>query len=187
MGYPITSILTWAKASQALAAIGESKRLATQQGNIEERLDVKLYVERLSLQYAYDQDPTSNETFNIGQWVLALCGIYLFEAQQATGGGGSISPVTPPATTVPNPYDWVVSGSSFPLSTGQSSITFDGTGGTQDLRGYNMEFTRGNLTQNTVDPANGGTWYGWNRVTGLFQLFNGVANNGEPMRILPSN
>lgn len=95
MGYLITDIIQWAKISQPLAAQDQAKKLNTRGGSIIQDLDVKLYVERKSLEYAYAQDPTGDETFQIGQWVLSLLGMYLFKAQQATGGGGSITPVTP--------------------------------------------------------------------------------------------
>jgi len=95
MGYLITDIIQWAEISQPFARYDQERKLETKGASTIQDLDIKLYVERKSLQYAYDQDPTSDETFQIGQWVLSLIGIYLFKAQQVTGSGGSIAPITP--------------------------------------------------------------------------------------------
>lgn len=81
--------------SQALAAIGEANNKANANGSIERGLDVQLFVERKSLEWEYAQDPASENLYAIGNWVLALCGVYLFQAQQISGSGGSISPITP--------------------------------------------------------------------------------------------
>lgn len=157
MSYAIADIITWAKASQALAYAGERNKLAFQHGTIESNLDQKLYLERKSLEYAYAQDPTSNQTYLIGQWVLALCGEYLFEAQQATGGGGSISPINP--SEVPEQLDFVI-GASTPLTPGDSTAYFP------QFVGYNLIFVRGNITQSVLTSQP--TYYSWNKVTGQF-------------------
>lgn len=101
MAYLVSDIIEWAEISQALAAIGEPKKKALQLGSWDEDLHIKLYVERTSLEYAYAQDPTSDDTYMIANWVYALCGAYVFTAQQQTGGGGSISPITPTGTGFP--------------------------------------------------------------------------------------
>jgi hypothetical protein len=49
--------------------------------------------------------------------------------------------------------------------------------------GYNIDFFRGGISQYTTDPGNGGTYYTWDRTTGLFTLYNGAAGEGEQMRI----
>jgi len=46
-------------------------------------------------------------------------------------------------------------------------------------------FTRNSFPQYTTDPGDGSVYYGWNRATGLFELFNGDAATGERMRIDP--
>lgn len=160
MSYSIPNIITWAKASQALAAIGEGKNLATRNGTIEQSLDVKLYTERKSLEYAYVQDPASNQTFLIGQGVLALCGIYLFEAQGATGGGGSITPVTP--GLIPDPYDFEITLTSF-IASGATSKTFPAS-----WVGFNILFVRNNITQSTVNQ--GASYYSWDKNTATLNL-----------------
>lgn len=96
MAYTTSQILGWAKTSQALAAIGEAKKKFLTINNVDEDLHIKLYLERSILQYEYDQDPASDNLFLIGNYVLALCGVYLFPAMVASGNGGSaLNPSVP--------------------------------------------------------------------------------------------
>lgn len=174
MSYAIPDIISWAKASQALAYYGERKKLAFQHGTIEENLHVKLRMERISLEYAYAQDATSDQTYQIGQWVLALCGMYLFEAQQAAGSGGSISPITP--STLPNPIEFIVSGSSLIVS-GGSSLTVT------DFIGFNLIFIRGGITQSklSTEPS----YFTWDRTSGAFTC-SPAAFAGELFQLYPT-
>jgi len=96
MSYAISDIIQWAKASQPLAFIEEAKKIQ-QGGTGDLNLHTKIYLERKTLEYAYADDPTADYLFEIGNYVLSLIGIYLFEAQQATGGGSGSS-VTPPTS-----------------------------------------------------------------------------------------
>lgn len=183
MSYAITDIISWAKASQALAAIGEGKNLATRSGTIEQSLDVKLYTERISLEYAYAQDQTSDQTFLIGQGVLALCGIYLLEAQGATGSGGSITPITP--GTAPTEYDFEVGATttaSAPIKAGDTSVVLPTA-----WIGYNILFIRGHITQSKINDGSS-VYYSWDRTTATLSLLgtpDGIAQLGEPMQIFP--
>jgi hypothetical protein len=121
---------------------------------------------------------------------------YAFRAARIVdgGGGGTVAPVTPSGTgSNINDLDWLVSGSSSqlaPLANGDFAVTFDGTGGMLDLRGFNINFFRGGVTQNTTPLGDGSSYYYWNKITGLFQLLgaapaNGAAQEGELMRISP--
>lgn len=83
------------KISQPLARVGQIKRLAFQNGAIENNLDVELYITRKDIEYEYAQDPNSENLFAMGQYGLALCGIYLFAAQQVSGDGGDLATITP--------------------------------------------------------------------------------------------
>lgn len=180
MSYAISDIITWAKASQALAYMGEKKKLALQHGTIEEDLHIKLYLERKSLEYSYAQDPTSDQTYQIGQWVLALCGEYLFPAQVATGGGGSISPVVPGG--LPLPIEFEVTSSSYITSGSTSKVI-------TDFIGFNLIFIRNHITQSTINQ--GDTYHSWNRTTGTLNLFgpapaNGAAQLSELFQLYPT-
>lgn len=121
MSYPITDILDWAEAAQPLAAIGEYKNSALKGGSFDLDLHTKIYIERNSLQYAYEQDPTDDDTYLIGNWVLALLGAYLFGAQNASGSGGSTASPSIPGV-VESPIQ--IRGDDF-----ASALSWQGTNG----------------------------------------------------------
>ncbi len=174
MSYPIPDIIQWAKASQALSAIGEANNLAYEQGTIEENLHVKLYTERKSLEYSYAQDPTSNQTYQIGQGVLALCGVYLFEAQAASGGGGSITPVIP--GSLPDPIEFEASAST-PIPTGGNSLSIS------TFIGYNLIFVYKGQTQTTLSTQP--IYFTWNKTTGNFSFSINV-QEGDLIQLYPT-
>lgn len=117
MSYAITDIINGAKICQALAAIGEPKAQALKLGSFDIDLHIKLYVERMSLEYAYAQDPASDETYQIGQWVLALCGAYWLTALLVSGSGGSISPIVPDGGGGSNSFPIYITNSDFDSAT----------------------------------------------------------------------
>lgn len=99
MSYTIPDIINWAKASQALAAVNESKKRALNGGSVDTDLHIKLYVERKSVEWEYDQDASSDNLFQMGNWLYALCGQYGLQAQYINGGsGGTVSPLSPSST-----------------------------------------------------------------------------------------
>jgi len=112
MPYAITDIIQWAKASQPLARYGEMRRKAFVGASVDEDLDIKISNTRKDVEYEYAQDSTSENLYSMGNYLLSLIGIYLFPAQQATGDGGSISPITPPSGSV-GIYPIVVTGADF--------------------------------------------------------------------------
>lgn len=186
MAYAITDLVNWAKICQPLARQGESKRQGVQGQTLDEDLDMKLYITRKDVEYEYDQDNASENLFAMGNYLLTLMFPYFFAARQASGSGGSISPISPDIL-VPEDIDFIVDGSTL-IPTGGSSVYLNGTGGNPDLRGYNVDFARGSMIQYTTNPNDGSTYYSWNRVTGLFQLLpfsGGEATLGERFRIMP--
>jgi hypothetical protein len=107
-----------------------------------------------------------------------LCGLFQLQAQRIISGpgGGSVTP-TPSGGALPNPYDFIVSGSSF-IAEGVSTINIP------LFIGYNVSFDRGGQPQYTTDPGNGGSFFSWNRVTGDFSI-SPAAFEGEQFRITP--
>ena len=179
MAYTLPEIIVWSKMCQPLARIGEAKKLANGDRSADVDLDIKIYITRKDTEYSYAQEPTSDDTFAIGNYLLALCGIYLFTAQQATIGGGTITPVTPPGITTPNPYDFIVGGISF-ISAGQTSKVFP-----SEWIGYNILFVRNHVTQSVLDDGIGSTYYSWDKTTATLILFNGAAVDTEVFQIFP--
>lgn len=144
-----------------------------------------------ALEWGYDNnsgaqtDASLRDTANYCYW---LYGMFQLQAQQIAGGsgGGSVIP-TPSGGSLPNPYDWIVgtvTTADAPLKEGDLTITFDGTNGTRDFRGYNINFFRSSLTEYTTNPQDGATYYTWNRATGEFTLSTAAALT-ERMRITP--
>lgn len=95
MSYTIPDIIQWGKICQPLARRAQKQQQLSQQGTLADDLDIKLYLTRKDVEYAYAQDPNSANTFQQANYLLSLEAPYLFAAQQITGGGGSITPVIP--------------------------------------------------------------------------------------------
>lgn len=125
----------------------------------------------------------------VANYLYWMCGRFQLQAQRildnGSGGGGSVVP-TPSGGASLNPYDWEIGVGTFPMETGDTTVTLDGTNGTQDFRGCNIEFNRNNLPQFTTPPPDGfSTYYSWNKVTGVFAVLNGAAMPAEQFRITP--
>ena len=131
-----------------------------------------LLVENFFLNYLYTNDPSNTGLPALTNYVWGLCGAFGLTAQGIiSGGGGSVTPVTP--FIAPPPYQFEVSASSF-MVTGDTSKTIS------NFIGYNLLFIRSNTTQSTVNT--GGSYYSWNVTTGLFQIV-GAAGEGELFQI----
>lgn len=176
MAYPIPQILTWSKMCQPLARIGEAKKSASDKTR-DTDLDMKIYLTRKDVEYEYAQDPSSDKLFSMGNYLLSLCGVYLFTAQQMTAGGGSVTPVSP--SLIPDPYDFEVDASSF-IATGDTTKTFPGS-----WEGFNILFVRNHITQSIVNDGGGNTYYSWDKTNAILTLFNGAAQSTEIFQIYP--
>lgn len=146
-------------------------------GAVDVSLPQKIYSIGTAVQRIYDEDPTDSTLPQTARYLYALCGKYGLQASVVAQTSGTISTITPLPSTLPLPLDWVVGASTSPLATGDSSATLAA------FIGYNIDFFRGGISQYTTDPGNGGTFYTWDRATGLFTLNNGDAGEGEQMRI----
>ena len=131
---------------------------------------------------------TTQQMTQVANYLVWLCGKFGLIASNITGSGGSVIPITPGSgVVIPSTIDWIVSGTASataPLADAEITVTFDGTGGMPDLRGYNMDFFRGGQIQYTTNPGDGSTYYSWNPVSGVFSL-SVAAITGEQMRISP--
>ena len=176
-----------AQISQFLAG-NEIEKAGYEGGGEDLRLPRKLYMIRKNVQWLYNLDPSDSTLTSTSNYLYALCNRYKFAAESKINTGGSVAPISPIA--VPEPYDWVIgttTSATAPLKNGDTTVTLDGTNGTQDYRGYNIEFTRNDFTQYTTPPPDGvSTYHNWNRVTGVLTLLNGAAQLTERFRILPT-
>lgn len=181
--YNIPTIIGVADICQYLAQDAVSKSTMFRKPPFREDLPTVIYVENDSLRYFYNgttdgsaSQATLDELDSVANYVWSLC-VYTLRAYNiySSGNGGTVVPITP-GTAMPLPYDFIVSGSSF-IATGVSSITIS------LFIGYNIQFTRNGITQNTTDVGDGSTYYNWDRDTGLFTLST-AANAGELFRII---
>lgn len=176
MSYPTSSVITWAKGSQGLAAIGEYKKKSLTGSSVDPDLYRKIYIERTSLEWQLSQNPTDSDNILVGQtnYVYDLCFPYMLEAQSISGSGGLV--IDPVTSGFPDPYDFVVAASSTPIKDGDSSVTLS------NFIGLNIIFNRSNVPQSTIDT--GGSYYSWVKSTGLFTCFP-AAVTGELFQIIP--
>ncbi len=124
---------------------------------------------------AVDQDPTLRGTANYLVW---MCGKYGLQALNiiSGGGGGSVIPTPSPANR-PLPLDFVVSATSI-IPTGATGFTIAA------FIGWNLQFDRGGITQNTTDVGDGSSYYGWVRANGTFSVSPSL-QEGELVRLTP--
>lgn len=122
----------------------------------------------------YPTDPTLRSTCNYAIWMF---GKYGLQAQYIISGGGG-GTVIPSAGTRPLPLDFIVSTSSI-IATGQSGLTIP------QFIGWNLDFDRGGIAQNTTNVGDGSSYYTWDRITGTFSCFP-AANEDELFRLTPA-
>lgn len=110
-----------------------------------------------------------------------LCGTLQLQGQRIINGagGGSVAP-TPAGGTAPNPLDFEVTASSF-IADGVSSISIP------QFIGYDVNFSRGGIVQNTTSLGDGSSYYAWNKFSGLFSIYPAAqaGSPGDLFRIMP--
>lgn len=158
MALSVENIIRIAKVSQYLSAIDVAngnlfgKRIAPS-------TPVILYCGRKAVEWLYNLDPTDSTLTGTANYLYSLCRGYNLKANSVTGGG-IVSPINP--VTAPDPYDFVVSASSF-MVTGATTKNFPST-----WVGYNLLFVRNGIPQSTVNT--GGSYYSWNRNTAVLTI-----------------
>lgn len=137
--YSISNIITWAKACQSLAALGENKSKSFKGLSISDSLDQKLYIARKSLEWEYAQNQNSSLIYELADYVYALCFPYLLKAQQITVDGGLVViPVTPiSGTPVVMPFKIIKVG-DFTNATDYTNSIFIG----KDISVFMQNFNR---------------------------------------------
>lgn len=118
-----------------------------------------IYIYWKILNTIYELDNDYDGLYAPAQYLFELEQKFAFKAANIVdgGGGGQIAPITP--TTLPSPYYFIVSASSF-IATGASSKTIDA------FIGYNLIFTRGGVPQSTVTTES--SYFTWDSDTGEF-------------------
>lgn len=155
-------------------------------GLIDPRLPHLIYAVTQALVWMDELDSETVDLNIVGNYLISICRHQLkAQGVLAVSSGGEVAPISGSGTIV-NDLDFIVSASSY-IATGESSVTFDGTGGMPDLRGYDVDFARNGTVMYTTPPGDGSLYYAWNSVTGVFQLLgdSAAAQVGERFRIMP--
>lgn len=130
-----------------------------------------------ALLWQFEGDSTDETLRGVANYLIWMCGKYGLQSQYIiTGsGGGSVNPA---GSTRPQPLDFIVSGTS-PIPTGTSSISIP------QFAGWNVDFVRGGIEQNTTDVGDGSSYFGWNRTTAVFTC-SPALQASELVRLTPS-
>lgn len=107
-------------------------------------------------------------------YLNALCGKYGLEATYLISPGGILSNIVSPSA-VPNPIEFLVSGSSL-IANGGGSATIS------SFIGFNLLFIRNGISQSTIN--NGGSYFTYDKVTGVFNCFP-AATTDELFQLYP--
>lgn len=119
-----------------------------------------LYMERMAVEWMYNIDPNDDTLRLTANYLYSLCRGYNLQARNIVnaGSGGSVSPVSPTATS-PDPLIFNVDDNSA-IPTGGSSLTIE------SFIGFNLQFSRGGIVQSTITSES--SYYTWNKNTGEF-------------------
>lgn len=172
---PLTTaqILDIAKISQYVATIDIEKGRFFGRRVVPETPQV-LYNERKAVEWLYNLDPNDPSLIVTGNYLYSLCRGYNLQAQQISGTGGIISPVNP--SQIPNPYDFIVSGSTIvPTGAVNAVIT--------SFIGFNLLFVRNGIPQSTLNVG-GNSYFSWNKNLGLLSI-SPAAIAGEQFQLYP--
>jgi len=174
MALSVNDILNIARISQYLA-INDVEKGKLYGKRIAPLTPEILYVVRKGVEWMYANDPANTSLTLTSNYLYSLCRGYNLQAQAilGTNTGGSVAPITP--TSIPNAYDFVVSGSSL-IPTGASSVTLNA------YIGWNVLLVRGGIVQSNINT--GGSYFSWNKTTGLLTI-SPQAYQDEQFQIYP--
>lgn len=174
MPLTVNDIINIAKISQYLALRDSQKGSLFGKRVVPETAQI-LYNERKAVEWMYEIDPANTSLTLTSNYLYSLCRGYNLQAQAilGTNTGGSVAPITP--TSIPNAYDFVVSGSSL-IPTGASSVTLNA------YIGWNVLLVRGGIVQSNINT--GGSYFSWNKTTGLLTI-SPQAYQDEQFQIYP--
>jgi hypothetical protein len=166
--------ITIAKINEYLISIAIEKG-GLDGGGIDLQLPQKIRNIRKSIEYQYALNPSNTTLNGTSNYMLGMC-IYLQEAQAIILNPGTAGGVV--ARTAPSPYQFFVDASTSFIIDGQSSKTITA------FIGYNLIFVRGGVTQSTVDPGGGGSYYSWVKATASFTCYPS-ASTSELFQLIP--
>lgn len=172
--FTIPQYIQFGKATEFLMGNYEADGVIWGQRIIQKGSPVLVNIVTDALRGQYEGQPNDSTLEGVAQYLLFLCGMFQLQARSISGGGGSVIPV--PGGIMPDPIEFVVNDTTSPIITGGSTLIIP------QFRGFNLVFGRNDIIQSQVD--NGGTYFRWNKVTGLFQCF-GVAQLDDLFSLNP--
>ena len=173
MSLTVAQILDIARLSQALATLDIAKGQAFGKRVVPETPQI-LYTERKAVEWMYNIDPANTSLTLTSNYLYSLCRGYNLQAQNISGTAGVITPVDP--SQIPNPYDFVVTGSSL-IPTGGNSVILPA------FIGFNVLLVRNGLPQSMLNVS-GNSYFSWNKSLGLLTLSPAVYQD-EQIQIYP--
>jgi hypothetical protein len=174
----VARILSLANVSQYLAANRVDKGGLFGAPPLDKQLSIKIYLVRRILQKVYDYDPNYTGVREVADYLYELIQKFAFKSAAIVDNntGGQIAPPTPGSGTQPNDLDFEVTSGSI-MADGETTLSIP------QFIGYNVDFARGGIMQNTTSLGDGSSYYSWNNVTGIFTIFPAAAT-GELFRIM---
>jgi len=130
-----------------------------------------------ALRWGLEGDSTDDTLRGTANYLLWMCGKYGQQAQYIISGAGGGTVVPGQSVTRPEPLDFIVSASSV-IVTGATGATLSA------FIGWNLQFLRGGIGQNTTDVGDGSSYYGWDRTTGALTI-SPALQESELIRITP--
>lgn len=161
-----STILSLAPGAGYLAANALDKGQLFHKNKLNPLLPQQIYALYFIIKKVYDKDASYPGMTNACIYLWEIMGRFGLASQGLSGGGGSVTPVTPPTTLVQ--LNFTVAASGTTLIDGQSSVMLDGTLGNPDFRGFNLLVNKNGtpLAQIITAPV----YYVWSKVSGLLTV-----------------
>lgn len=172
----VAEILNYAPTASYLAANAVDKAKLFNKNNLNPILPQQIYALYFILKEIYNRNPVYDGLVPCANYLWEIMGRYGIQAQGIFGSGGSVTPITP--SLVPDPFDFIVDGSSL-IPTGGSSVDLSAYG----YIGFDIIFVRGGIPQSINNT--GGYYYSYDNTTAILTLLGGAAQATESMQIYP--
>lgn len=173
----VQRILDIAPTSGYLASIAVARGKMYKGEVLDPSTPIWIFIIYKILNTIYEEDNDYDGAVAVANYLYTLLAPFYFEASAIVdgGGGGNIPDVTP-SVPCPSDLDFLVSDSSF-IATGETEVLIP------QFEGYQVDFSRGGIIQNTTILGDGSSYYQWNAFTGLFTI-HPAATEGELFRIM---
>lgn len=171
----VAEILSYAPGASFLSSNYNDKK-TMYGGTKHNKIPAQIYAIYYVAKKIYDNDPLYPGLIPVTNYLWEIMGRWGIEAGKLTGGGGSVTPISP--SLIPDIIDVFITSSSSPIKTGDSVINLSALG----WIGFNMQVVRNAVVQST-NPT-GGTYFAYDKTTAILTLY-GAAQAGETIQLFP--